>query len=223
MMHKEIQDRLDDYVDGLLPEEERQAVETHLEACEECRREVAGLRSLLADVSALPRNVQPGRDLWPDVAARTVGGKVERDSGHRVWLVRGAMAAAAVALIAVSSLITAFWMRGRPARPIVTVAPVDTIGGHPDAVLVEVRAFDRAYGQAIAELCRTLQTRRDQLAPETALAIEENLHAIDRAIRDAQVALAADPGEQKPVHTILAMYRRKIDLLQRAVRLPKGS
>ncbi len=130
---------------------------------------------------------------------------------------------AAVTLIAVSSLITAFWMRERPARPIVTVAPVDTIGKQSEAVLVEVRAFDRAYGQAITELNRTLRTRRDQLAPVTVRAIEENLHAIDRAIRDAQVALAADPGDQKPVYTILAMYRRKIDLLQRAVRLPKGS
>lgn len=96
-------------------------------------------------------------------------------------------------------------------------------GGRPaSAALAQIRALEGASGRDIAELSAALQARRTRLAPETVRVIEENLRTIDRAIQEAQAALAADPGNQRPAHTILAMYMRKIDLLQQAVRLPEG-
>jgi hypothetical protein len=71
MNHREMQDRLNDYADGLLPEPERKEVAQHLQQCEPCRREVASLRALLASADALPRSVLPERDLWPEIEAQT--------------------------------------------------------------------------------------------------------------------------------------------------------
>ena len=81
------------------------------------------------------------------------------------------------------------------------------------------RASEQEYDRAIADLTRALQDHQDTLSPETIAVIEANLKTIDEAIRVAKAALEADPGNQRSVHMILAMYRKKVDLLQRAVAL----
>src|SRR5262249_59112171 len=65
MTCERVRDTLDDYVDGLLSEADFQEVELHLASCAECRHEERLLRALLAQAAALPRELAPGRDLWP--------------------------------------------------------------------------------------------------------------------------------------------------------------
>ena len=89
-------------------------------------------------------------------------------------------------------------------------------------VLTAFQASEQTYSTAISQLTETLQQRRDALAPETVAAIEANLKVIDDAIQSSRMALAADPHNQASVHTILAMYKRKVDLLQQVVDLPHG-
>ncbi|MDA8131107.1 MAG: zf-HC2 domain-containing protein [Elusimicrobia bacterium] len=58
--------RLSAYMDGELPEREREAAESHLASCAACSEELASLRAASAAVSALPRVEPP-----PFFAART--------------------------------------------------------------------------------------------------------------------------------------------------------
>ena len=87
MTHDQIRERLDDYVDDLLPDEEAAIVDRHLLECRECSREVAELRSLLAAAAELPDEIAPARDLWPGIEAalddRAADG-AQRDSGAQV-------------------------------------------------------------------------------------------------------------------------------------------
>ena len=63
----EMQDLLSEYVDGDLESSQRIGVEEHLECCAPCRAEVAALRELVDSARALRRDVQPERDLWPQI------------------------------------------------------------------------------------------------------------------------------------------------------------
>ncbi|MGH7568015.1 MAG: zf-HC2 domain-containing protein [Gemmatimonadales bacterium] len=63
------EERLNGFADGTLPERERREAAAHLADCAECRAGVAGIRAVLAGTAALPRSVEPPRDLWPDIAA----------------------------------------------------------------------------------------------------------------------------------------------------------
>ncbi len=65
-----MENRLHDYVDGVLTPEERQEVERHLEACANCRQEMQFLQALRQQVGRLPQRLEPPRDLWPEIAAR---------------------------------------------------------------------------------------------------------------------------------------------------------
>ena len=60
---------LDDFVDGELPETERRKVEQHIGECGACGGEAEFLQRLSRDAASLPKEIQPGRDLWPGIEA----------------------------------------------------------------------------------------------------------------------------------------------------------
>jgi len=72
------------------------------------------------------------------------------------------------------------------------------------------------YDQAVADLEGVLEMGREVLDPETIRILEENLQAIDRAIQEAQDALAMDPGSRALGRFLAESLKRKIDLLRHA-------
>ena len=218
----EIEPRLDDYVDGALSGTDREAVETHLSACQACRGVVGELRSLLTTASALPREEQPARDLWPGVRSALEsegaggGGKVVVGPWRRPAL----LAVAAVFLVVVSVSVTLVIQKRLGGAPAVTAQEVTTPeAGAPPAALASFRAAEPEYIRASDELMALYDRSRDQLAPETVAAVEKNLDIINQAITDARAALEADPGNRRLGHVATAMYERKVDLLRHLTRL----
>jgi anti-sigma factor RsiW len=94
MTCREVDERLDDYVDGTLAEGEFQEVELHLASCEECRKAERGLRRILAEAAALPRQKSPERDLWPGIAERL---RPRTTQGSWTFLAAAAVVALALA------------------------------------------------------------------------------------------------------------------------------
>jgi len=68
-------DRMDDYLDLALPQNEQLNMEAHLAECRDCREKVRSLQSLLCQSAALPKSINPDYDLWPAIVAmiRTSG------------------------------------------------------------------------------------------------------------------------------------------------------
>lgn len=71
MICERIAPQLHDYVDGWLAAAEKLDVERHLATCANCRGEMEFLNSLRQQVAALPLNIEPPRDLWPEISKRT--------------------------------------------------------------------------------------------------------------------------------------------------------
>jgi len=65
----EAQTRLDLYVEGELPPDERGTVEAHLHSCPACRRRLANLEQMVALLRALPRE-EPRPELTAHILAR---------------------------------------------------------------------------------------------------------------------------------------------------------
>ena len=108
-------------------------VEAHLSSCAGCAALVTDLRRIEAEARALP-SLAPSRDLWDGIRARIDDRPGEEDDKvvalrlHRprpavrwqAWMTR---AAAAVALVVLSSGATAYWLTRRDAGERVAVAP----------------------------------------------------------------------------------------------------
>ncbi|MSS72389.1 MAG: hypothetical protein EXS64_12995 [Candidatus Latescibacteria bacterium] len=218
MNHHASQDRLNDYVDGLLPDPERQEVEQHLKGCAVCRREVEALRALLAGADALPKEVAPPRDPWPEIAARIAQPKVLTAGFSRParWSVRR-FAAAAVLLVALSSTLTALVLQH---RRIASMASVPR--RQPATAFAAFEASEGDYIRAIAQISVAVNHQRDRLDPKTVAVIEKNLRIIDEAIQESRAALAKDPNSVERVFTVARMYETKIDLLRQVVDLSSG-
>jgi hypothetical protein len=159
----------------------------------------------------LPRTIEPSRDLWPDIEA-ALPPRTDEPARLRPWR----LAVAALLLVAATAAITAALV-GRDAR----VAPSPT----PPTVVQLAPAPDwqAEMRQASDLLASTLEQRRPDLDPATLAVVEENLAIIDRAIADCAAALETDPANDESLRrALLAVWRKKIDLLEQATRLPQA-
>jgi hypothetical protein len=228
--HDEILDRLDDWADDALEPEARLHVDAHLRSCDGCRMEAESLRRLREQAAALPREIQPARDLWAGIEARIEARRViafpapvvaaPAAPAARPWWSRGAvLAAAAVVLMLASSAVTTLMLRDNGPAATASGGPIETPAAAPYSALVAFEPAEAEYVSAIDDLSLALAAGREVLDPATVAVIETNLGIIDAAIAEARAALEADPNNRELAHLLSGIYRRKVDLLKNAVLL----
>jgi len=222
---KDFQEVLNDFIDGLLSPEEKQKVETHLEACPVCREELERFRSLIAEARALPKSVSPARDLWPDILDRLEGGEeeisAEEKADSRAWWSRYGFLAAAAVLIAIITvfLATSFFMERED--PSLQFAEDGSIQVLPAATAPEdIVLAEAEYLTASEKLLQVLNERGDSLSPKTLAVVRQNIGLIDSAIGEIKGALEKDPANPQLNQLLLATYQRQLKLLKRATALP---
>ncbi|KPK83187.1 MAG: hypothetical protein AMS25_00875 [Gemmatimonas sp. SM23_52] len=223
--------RLSEYLDGELNAAERSELESHLAGCQECAKTLEQLRQVVARAQAL-EDRSPAADLWAGIAARI--GTDTRDAAvadleehrrrrgrlgqRRLSFSLPQLAAASVALIILSA--GSVWLLSRTEGP-----GAETLGptGEPGATLVSAPAVSgfgvAGYDAAIAELEGVIEESRAQLDTATVRIIQENLMIIDRAIAQAQRALAEDPASIYLNEYLAATMRQKLEFLRQAAQM----
>src|SRR4029453_11690077 len=137
---------------------------------------------------------------------------------RRRWAFSWPELAAAAITIAVGSGGVAGGAAGRRVTPpAVTAAP--SANRPAIATPAALGAATPRYDAAVADLERVLAAGRGTLDTSTVRVLEQNLAVIDRAIADAQRALAADPGNAYLNAHLAQTMRRKLDLLRQAATL----
>jgi hypothetical protein len=206
-------DRLSEYLDGDLAEAETAALEAHLDTCAACRETLAGLRRIVVRARAL-EDRPPSRDLWSGVAAR-IGAAPGR---RRLSFSVPQLLAAGIAL-AVLSAGGAWLLHPDPARVAAVQGNPAAPGTVPVATAGSTGAAARSYDSAVDDLERILAEGRGRLDSTTVRVLEQNLALIDRAIAQAQRAVAADSANVYLNTHLAETMRRKIDLLRQAAAL----
>jgi anti-sigma factor RsiW len=217
-------ERLSDYLDGELDRAARGALEAHVASCAACRATLDELRRVVARAEAL-EDRPPAVDLWPQVAAQiglapaapAVLDLAARRARRRLSFTVPQLVAAAVVLVLISG--GGVWLGGRAGARAPGATPAPDTDQPPLVVNAGIEPLDAHYAAQVADLERALQRGRGQLDTATVRVIEKNLGIIDRAIREAQSALAGDPANSY-LHLHLAQeMRRKLELLRQAATL----
>jgi hypothetical protein len=153
----------------------------------------------------LPREIEPGRDLWPGIEAR-----LQPASRRRFPAWTGGLALAASVLAAV----VAFQVLRAPAAnapvanaPAPVAAPVaPSESAEAELVQAEARALTIAYEGALAEYA----------AAPMPDAVKPGLAELDASARDIRLALEASPGSTHLLQMLQRTYARRIELTHRA-------
>ncbi|MBW3627848.1 MAG: zf-HC2 domain-containing protein [Gemmatimonadetes bacterium] len=227
--HAYVLDRLDHFLDGELPIQERLAVQEHLGRCDDCLEEMEVVREIRDAAQLLPREIAPPRDLWPAIAARIHATSPEQDRAviqvdfsprpqarrAGVWVIR---IAAALALVVASSSVTVLLLR-QPGTEPVAVMPTNTARAPAKTALAAFAPTEVEYQGAVNALHAELRQSRGRLSPETMATVEANLRIIDAAIAESRAALAADPSNARLPMLLSGVYQKKVELLQHAVQI----
>jgi anti-sigma factor RsiW len=219
-MHDEWADKLSDYLDGELPQDEHRAIAAHIRNCTDCARTVDELKTVILAASKLtPR--EPPADLWSGIAQRTVLSHEthSRSNITKHFSFTWPQRAAAGVLLAIVSGWAATRLLAPATRSAVVPGTIQTAAAPASDVVAALSVDDVEYDAAVAELQTALQTGREHLDPTTVAVVEQNLTIIDRAVDDARRALADDPANGYLSGYLVETRERKLDLLRQAAAL----
>jgi hypothetical protein len=169
--------------------------------------ERAGIDALLERARALPREAEPGRDLWLGIRNRIESSRAAEPARAGGWGARLSVplwAAGAAALLLVATTIgTGLWLRSAPSLddPATVRALADSL-----------RDRDGMSG-VHRNLLALLDERRTQLPPEVVAAVEQNLAEIDQAIAEIHGAFEEHPSNPALQFLLAEAYRREADML----------
>jgi anti-sigma-K factor RskA len=218
-----LDEQLHDYAAGTLAADALAGVERHLAVCATCRTQVDSVKELLADLAALRGPIEPPRDLRPDIW-RAIDAQVAETGRDQVlqlrprlgprtlFSTRAWLAAAAVLLVLVTSMLTWQVASRRGRAPATAALPV----------AAEYLAVTARYVSATDELEQFLAEQRAALSPETVRILDETLRVIDRALAESREAIEADPGNADLSRLLIATYEKKLGVLRSATREQAG-
>lgn len=167
---------------------------------------------LRARLAALPREIRPERDLWPEIAARIETRAsllpVARRSPRLVAI------AAATGGIAISALLGVHLLSPDPSAP--ATVPGFAANGS-SGVQVVVDPSIRLATQAVDDA--SLDHPRGGNEAETIASIHGNLAVLDEMAEEVSAALENDPDNRDLQDQLLDIYRMQSRLLDYLVRM----
>ena len=170
---------------------------------------------LLSRVAALPKSVEPSRDLWAGIRAQ-----MEKPAPAAAAPQRGLpwawALAAGVAVASVSVLFT--WMTVRTAGD----APVQVAAVQPTPVAalqpVSFGGYARLgpeYVETRAQMLDLFKARLATLPDDVRIRVEGDLAIIQKAANDIDSALSTDPSSQLLNRLLLSTYQEELRLYTR--------
>ncbi len=219
-------DRIQDYIDGALPDDEMREVADRLNRDADWRAEEERLRALLRRVQGLPKAIEPGRELWHGIERRIADSPAQNVVSFPRPVLYGFAAAAMVMLIGAVAMVAL--NSGQPAATQVASPADDSIAGPSgNGVPVQLASVDDVeYDLALAQykhatdaLHVSINERRGTMEEETWSAVSESLAVIEQAIQDIERALNDDPSNPELQTMLVAAYQKEVGLLRQAVLL----
>lgn len=182
-------------------------------------------------LAALPKDVQPERDLWQGIQAEIGKTPIVTDSAPVVHFSssRWFQMAAGIFLVLATSLTTFVITRNSVEKDAAVQiaraqqqAPVPTATAPLNAMPVSfgTEALGADYLKARSELDRRFEARMKTLPPSTRAKLERNLADLRHAANEISTTLAENPSDPLLQDLLMSTYQRELQLLADVSDMP---
>jgi len=172
----------------------------------------SGNEALMAAAAVLPKEIKPGRDLWPGIEQALV--RKQPRIEPRNWQGLFAQAAAVILLVGASSGLTYLAVTDGSSQ-------VSPVGADVERVFEPVSgSFGSRYNlgpdflDARNVLAARLEGEMEKLSPESRAAVQKSLDSIHEAIVEINKALADEPDNVLLQDLLLRTYHEELALMQ---------
>lgn len=198
-------ERLDAWLDGELSAADVGALEAHAMACADCKRELAGARRLQERALALPRAIEPPRELWTGIERRIATHGARRSHARTAF---GALAAGV--------LLAAVFFGGMLAdRAMQRETRVPMADASPRTVLPSTDEARRLLPASYVNLIEGAGPGRADGVEQDLL---RHLMLVNLAIREVESAAAAQPSNSGLRELLAGLYAQENRILAQAER-----
>lgn len=221
------EERLNDWIDGRLPDSVGRDVDAHLAVCPACRMEADRLSALVESLHALPRRISVSPRVWEAVERRSLSSAgTEGRSESSPWTrsfrtgVGGLhIRIAASIVIALMGAATALVILPTGERDAGGPPPFATVGIGDGGAADFARSEER-LAAATRRLEGLVRTHRDALPADVGVSLDESVRALDRAIVAVRREWRASSDPRLALR-IQSAQLQKLALLERAVRISR--
>ena len=197
------QDRLSEYVDGLLAAPEVTALEAHLPACDSCRRAIAELRAVV-DRLRSDRVDDAPEDAWPRIANRLGAQAIQHDRGRWPSRYSGSIQSDTLRKIVAAAALTVTFVGGVWAGVALSVTQsVWTAPGWMAAIPRKLHIPSRSG---------PLPSYAADSIPTEWIPLQRSIVELDRQLASATVALGKSPGNEALQRVVQQLTRERNDL-----------
>jgi len=180
------QDRLSEYVDGLLDAPEARALEAHLETCESCRNAVAELRAVVDRLHSDRVDNAP-EDTWARITTRLGAPTLQRSGRGSPERYSGTVQRGTLRKITVAAVLTVTFVGGIWAGAALTL--METLWTPPGWLTIWPRKLHIPSRNA------PLPYAADSLPAEW-IPLQRSVAELDRQLANATAALRKNPGNE---------------------------
>lgn len=168
--------------------------------------------ALMRAAAALPKEIPPGRDLWPGIEQALL--RKQPWIGPRNRQGMFAQAAAVLLMVGASSGLTYLAMKDNssPVSPVVT--DVERVFEPVSGSFGSRYTLGPEFMEARNVLAARLEVEMAKLSPESRAVVQKNLAAIQTAIVEINKALAEEPDNILLQDLLLRSYHDEIALMQ---------
>lgn len=167
--------------------------------------------SLEQVVQELPREIRPGRDLWPEIEDRiSISNRHSSREAH--WWNSPILSAASL-VIAASALTFALTRPGA----------MDDTALQGVASQATTATLDPGFLVNRKRLESQLKGRLAELSPEMQGVVRQNLASIRGSLREMSMALASDPDNADLQDLLLSTYEQELQVMTEINRMPGAS
>jgi hypothetical protein len=170
-------------------------------------------------LASLPREVEPQRDLWPQIRAEIAKTPIVTDAAPVVHLLtsRWFQLAAGVLLLVATSVttyvVTRQSLRNEAAQVAQQTVPAPSVTAQPARFSFGRDTLGAEYVNARAELDKRFKERVASLPPATRAKLERNLADLRHAANEISATLAEHPSDPLLQELLMSTYQSELQLL----------